>query len=120
MSIESYLKRICTDTAVYWANPTSSADGSLSYDTPVEIKCLWREEIKMIRDTQGKEIVSKAAVHVLVDIDDNGMLFHGDLDDLTAAEESDPRKRADAYEVKLFMKTPSLHLVGQFSRKAML
>jgi len=120
MSIENYLKRICRDTAVYWANPISSTDGSLSYNAPIEIKCLWKEGIKMIRDTQGKEIVSKAAVHVLEDIDDNGMLFHGDLDDLTIAEESDPRKRADAYEVKLFVKTPSMHLVGQFSRKAML
>lgn len=120
MSIDNYLKMRCTDTAVYWGSPTTDTDGSFSYATPVEIQCLWREEIKMIKDSQGKEIVSKAAVHVLSDIEDNGMLFHGELEDLSAAEQADPKKRTDAYEVKLFIKTPSIYLVGEFSRKAML
>ena len=120
MSIANYLKKACTDTAVYWASPIAAADASFDYDTGVEIKCLWREEIKMIRDSEGKEIVSKAAVHVLIDLDNNGMIFHGELDDLTAAEKADPKKRTDAYEIKLFVKTPSLHLKGEYSRKAML
>lgn len=120
MSIANYLKRVCTDTAVYWASPTADTDGSFSYDAGVEIKCLWREEIKMIRDSDGKEVVSKAAVHVLADLDNNGMLFHGELADLSVAEKADPKKRRDAYEVKLFIKTPSMNLVGEYSRKAML
>lgn len=120
MSIENYLKRLCTDIAVYWSDPVTVVDGSFDYATPVEIKCFWREEIKMIRDSDGKEIVSKAAVHVLEDIDDNGMLFHGELDDLSTAEKADPKKRKDAYEIKLFVKTPSIHLVGEYSRKVML
>lgn len=120
MSIENYLKTRCTDTAVYWGTPILTADGSHEYTAGIEIKVLWREEIKMIRDSDGKEVVSQASVHVLQDIENHGMLFHGELTDLSAAEISDPRKREDAYEVKLSIKTPSIHLKGEFSRKAML
>ncbi len=121
MSIERYLKRIAKkDTVVYWASPVVAADASFTYDTPVEIDCIWIEKITQIRDNSGKEIISKAAVWVTQDLDDNGMLFHGVLTDLTAAQKSDPRKSKDAYEIKLFIKTPSLHIKGDHIRKAML
>ncbi len=121
MSIERYLKRAAKkDTAVYWSNPAVAADASFTFDTPVEIDCIWTEKITQIRDNSGKEIVSKAGIWVTQDLDDNGMLFHGVLTDLSTAEKSDPRKRKDAYEIKLFIKTPSLHISGTYVRKAMI
>ena len=119
MSIANYMKKACFQTAVYWGSPTSDLDGSSSYVSPVEIKCLWQEAIKMIKDTEGKEIVSNASIYVLQDLDNHGMLFHGELDDLSLEEKNDPKKRTEAYEIKLFVKTPSLHLRGEFNRKAM-
>lgn len=120
MSIENYMKTRCTDTAVYWGTPTLDEDGSYGYVAPVEISVLWIEAIKMIRDAEGKEIVSNASVYLLQDIENNGMLFHGELADLSVAEQADPKKRTDAYEVKLFKKVPSIHLKGEFTRQAML
>lgn len=120
MSIENYLKTRCTDTAVYWGSPTVALDGSNNYVAPIEIKVLWIDEIKMIRDSEGKEIISNATVHVLQDIENHGMLFHGMLPELSTSEKADPKTKEDAYEVKLFIKTPSIHLKGQFSRKVML
>ena len=120
MSIANYLKRICVNTAVYWGAPTNETDGSLSYASPIEIKCLWKEAIKMIKDNEGKEIVSNATVYVLQDLDNNGMLFYGELVDLSLEEKNDPKQRTEAYEIKLFTKTPSLHLQGEYTRKAMI
>jgi hypothetical protein len=118
MSIERYLKKVCFQTSVYWSTPTAGNDGSTTFATPVEIKSLWKEKKELIIDTHGKEVVSNSMIYVLQDLDENGMLFLGGLSDLTAAQKSDPRKVKNAYEIKKFIKTPSLHLKGQFSRIA--
>ena len=120
MSVASFLNRFCTDTVVYWGIPVTELDGSKQFASPVEIKALWKEEIEMIRNTEGKEVVSNATVYVLQDLEDHGMLFHGELVDLTLAEKNDPKKREDAYEILLFIKTPALHLKTEFNRKAMI
>lgn len=120
MSFEAFMKRACRQTAVYWSSPTAAEDGSNTFATPTEIQCSWSEKIKMIRDNEGREIVSRATVHVLEDMDEQGMLYLGTLADLTAAEEADPRKVTDAYEIKIFLKTPGRHLNGEFARRAML
>lgn len=110
----------CTDTAVYWAPSGWNADGSPSWSTAVEISCLWMEERKLFRDREGRETVSQASVYVLQDLSDNGMLYEGELADLTAAQKSDPRKVKEAYEIKRFMKKPSLLLTDEYNRKAIL
>jgi len=120
MSIEAYLKRICINTAVYWSDPTANEDGVMQFTTPVEIKCFWKDGIENIIDKNGRETVSRAAVYLLQDVDEGGMLYFGELEDLTTAQKSDPRTVAKAYEIKLFVPSQSLHLKGEFNRKAML
>lgn len=120
MSIEAYMKRVCTDTAVYWGTPTADEYAAYSFTDPVEISCLWKETTEMIRDDAGREIVARAEVWVLQDLDEHGMLYHGELADLNTGEEDDPREILNAYEIKRFLKTPSLHLPGEFNRKVML
>ena len=121
MSIERYLKRIGKrDTVVYWGNPTAGAGAVISFDAPVEIGCMWKEKIEMLRDKSGREIISRASVYVTQDLDENGMLFHGELCDLTTAQQGDPRKVDAAYEIKMFLKTPSLYLRNRYNRKALL
>lgn len=120
MSIDAYMKNICNDIAVYWGTPVADKFGAFTFATPVEIQCLWKGKVVLIRDDEGREIVSKAKVYVTQDLDEHGMLFHGILDDLTAAQKSDPRKVSSAYEIKTFMKVPSLHLKNQFNRSAIL
>ncbi len=119
MSIESYMNRRCVDTAVYWGTPIPDRHGQMGFAAPVEIKCLWLEVEELVRTDDGKEIISNASVYVIQDLGKNGMLYHGTLADLSAGEEADPKTVVDAYEIKRFVKTPSINLVGEFSRKAM-
>ena len=120
MSIDAYMKKICNDTAVYWSTPVVDNFGAFTFTTPVEISCLWKGKVVLMRESDGREIVSKAKVYVIQDLDEHGMLFHGILDDLTSAQKSDPKTVSDAYEIKIFLKTPSIHLKNQFNRSAIL
>lgn len=121
MGVESFIKRIATrDTAVYWASPTPAADGSNTYGAPVEIDCFWKNASILATDKDGKEVFIEAEVHVAQDLVEQGMLFHGTLADLTAAQEADPKKVQRAYEIRIFKKTPSIQIRGKFNRVAML
>ncbi len=120
MSIQAYLKRITNDTAVYWPSPVAGADGSNSFGTPVEIKCFWESSIDLTLEINGKEVVARAKVHVVVDLDEEGMLFHGKLIDLTTAQKANPKKVSRAYEIKRFIKTPSLPIKTVFNRVVIL
>lgn len=120
MSIESFIKRITKDTAVYWAAPVAATDGSNDFGTPVEIKCLWKHEAVMSKDNAGTEVLSTALIYVNEDLDEQGMLYHGSLADLTTAEKNDPSKVKNASVIRIFMKTPSLHIKNQHSRRAMI
>lgn len=119
MSIEAYLKRICTDTAVYWSTPTLNTDGTLDYATGIEIKCFWKEHRTLVKTAEGKEIMSKAMIYVIDDLDEQGMLYHGYLKDLTDAQKADPKEVTKAYEIIDIVKTPSLHIPSQKSRRVL-
>lgn len=115
---ERYMAKICKDDAVYWGTPVANEFGVLEYETPVEIKCFWKDEIRMIIDKNGKESISIAEIYVLQDIDDSGMIYQGKLADLTGGQQDDPRKVKKAFEMKRFIKTPSLR--SGFNRKILL
>lgn len=118
--IEKYIKKISKHTAVYWGTPTSRADGSNSYGTPVEISCFWNEQSNMTYEEGGKTVHITAKVYVSQDLDEQGMLFLGTLADLTTAQENDPRKISRAYEITRFLKTPSLYKKTEYNRCAII
>ena len=120
-SLESFIERTCTQTAVYWGNPTEVGDGSRTYDTPVEISCRWQDVVKVIvGDGIGEIEVSKAEVVVTEDLDTNGLLYLGTLDDLDSADEENPEDIADAFIIKKFDRIPALGSTTEFFRKAYL
>jgi hypothetical protein len=120
MSIERFIKRIANkDTAVYWGPSTSlSSGGDPVFATPSEIQCFWDDTEETIMDDEGKEFVSRASIYVTEDLVQEGILFHGELADLTTAQKADYRKVHKAYEIKVFKKTPSLKF--GYARKAMI
>lgn len=119
MGIDLYVKRIAKkDIAVFWTPSTLTTSGSQDYNIGTEINCLWKEGVKMIRDSAGREITSKAVIYVTQDLEEHGFLFHGKLADLTTAQKSDPKEVPSAYEIMLFKKVPSINLGGQFNRQA--
>ena len=126
MSIASYVKRLCEQTAVYWGNPQDDGKGGFTYDDPVEIKCRWEDGTEVIStEDKGKvrELVSKAQVWVLQDVDEEGYLYLGTLDSedaLDSAEEDNPATVQGAYRIKVFEKTPVMRKSDEFIRKVYL
>jgi hypothetical protein len=106
-------------TAVYWGNPINDGYGTFTFDDPVEIACRWEDSNKLIRQSNGEQKLSMAEVQVSQDLDENGILFLGDLDDLTAAQEADPASISSAYVIMRFDKIPTLKGT-KFFRKAYL
>lgn len=115
--IETYMKRICRDDAVYWASPEPTSSGYMTYSDPREIKCRWISATEMIVLRTGREVTSLATIWVLEDLDEGGMLFHGKLDDLSADQKADPRKVPNAFEIRIPWKTPSLAMQDEYVRK---
>lgn len=121
MGLQGFINRITKrDTAVYWGSPTPGFSGSLTFAAPVEIQCFWQDSAKTMMSNEGREVVSNASVHVTQDLAQNGMLYHGCLDDLTTEQKSDPRKVINAFEIIRFTKLPALNRAGEYERVAYL
>jgi hypothetical protein len=122
VNVEQLIKvRGKNDYCVYWGSPNATEDGSLSLATPVEINCMWHDTSEVFKDKNGKEKVSRAKVFVTQDIDDEGILYHGRLDDLTAAQKSNPLILNTAFEIAAINKVPQLSSnTNVYARKIML
>ena len=120
MGIISVLERQYKQDAVYWGNPQSDGSGGFTFDDPVEIKCRWEDIKQIVTDKKGNEIASRAVIYVKQDLDEEGMIYLGTLDDLTSAMEIDPKEVENAFIIKRFAKVPSLHSSTEFVRAAYL
>jgi hypothetical protein len=126
MSIEANISKNCTAKCVYWGTPVEDGYGGKIFANAVQLDCRWENINQVVTDTKGVEITSRALVFVTQDVEEEGMLYKGTLDDLydlygdsSAGEIDDPMSIAGAYIIKRFQKTPSLDGVG-YLRKAYL
>jgi len=106
-------------TAIYWGTPTDDGYGGFTYADPVEITCRWVDSTRIIRNNSGREVACRAIVEVSQDLDEQGMLYLGELDDLDSNQEDDPRSVSGVYEIIRFDKIPTMNS-GRFYRKAYL
>lgn len=131
MGIETFLTQICDDTAVYWGNPQSDGRGGYTYDDPVDIDCRWKDGEQIMTTDDGRQFVSRATVHLLQDVDTEGLLYHGTLAALEALyDDSEGDSSGVWYDpeiieeglciIKKFSKTPSLRLTTEYVRKSFL
>jgi len=120
MGMESFIARLCVQTAVYWGTPTEDGYGIKTFVDPVEIDCRWEDTLEVISDAKGNEVVSGSAIYVTQDVDEQGYLYLGTLDDLNSGEEADPTTIEKAYEIKRFEKIPALRRTDDFLRKVYL
>lgn len=120
MGIEQFIQRICVQTAVYWGNPVPDGYGGTDYDDPVEIACRWDETINVITASNGKEVVSKASILVTQNIDEEGYLYLGTLDDLDSDALDEPETVDGAWKIQRFDKTPMIMKTDEFVRTAYL
>lgn len=119
-----FTERNLNQQAVYWATPVEDGYGGHTWATPIEIDCRWVDKIEVIlsrtaRAGAGEELVSRAQVQVSQDLDEQGMLFLGELTDLTVAEKTDPATISNAYSIKQFAKVSTIKGTA-FYRKAWL
>lgn len=126
MSISDHIAGLCIDTAVYWAPLGDDGMGSMLFAEPVEIACRWERRTQVLTDDKGTVIGARGSVIVTQDIEEEGYLFQGTLDDLEGSEDDssgiyyDPKQVDGAYEIKQFEKVPALRSTTQFYRKAYL
>ena len=125
MGIENFIARVATQTAVYWGTPVEDGHGSRTFADPVEISCRWEDRVEKISRVGtggrlGEELNSTARVFVTQDVDEQGWLYLGDLDDLDSDEEADPETADGAYEIQRFDKSPVLGATNKFIRTAYL
>ncbi len=123
MGIENFIARTCTQTAVYWGTPTEDGYGGKNLADPVEIDCRWEDRIELISRVGarlGEEFISSARVFVTQDVDEQGWLFLGDLDDLDSDEEANPKDADGAFAIERFDKSPVLRSTNKFARVAYL
>jgi len=127
MGIEEVIANNCSDVAVYWGNPTEDGNGGKTFADPQELACRWENINQVVVDNKGAEITSRALVFVTQDVQEEGMLYHGTLEDLydsnatdsSVGEVNNPMTIDGAYIIKRFQKTPSLSGDG-FLRKVYL
>ena len=130
--IAKLLDKRLTQTAVYWANPVNDGFGSYTYDDPIEIKCRWADRTILGYDKRTTDMgvitLSQTSVLVLQDLDNEGYLYLGTLEQLydlySGAESSaaglNPLEIEKAYKIKEFNKVPLLGSTTEFVRRAFL
>lgn len=112
----TFPNRQLNQTAVYWGNPVKDGQGGLTWDAPIEINCRWNDFVKTMLAANGNEFVSQAKVQVDRDVDKNGMLFLGELDDLDSSEEADPTTGENIFIIRDFQKIPNVRQTDFFRR----
>ncbi len=123
MSITETIIRACTQTVVYWGSPSPDGYGSNTFATAIEILCRWEDRTGTFVSNRGEQTYSKAHVYTLQDVDENGFLYLGELDDIADSSGdpvADPKIVEGAWEIKRFDKIPSLGSTTEFVRKAYL
>ncbi len=120
MGIQQTIERLCTQTAVYWGNPVNNGSGGFTFDEAIEINCRWEERNEIFLSRDGNEWSAKSVVYLTQDVDEDGMLYLGTLNDLDSTEIDHPKTIEMAFIIKRFDKTPALGSTTEFSRKCYL
>lgn len=97
MGIESFIRSICVQDAVYWGNPVQDGFGNKTYDDPEEIKVRWDEKPQLIAGKDGREITTDVEILTPEDLDVGGMLYLGNLDDI--GSDDNPHTIENTYEI---------------------
>ena len=95
--------------ATYWAVTGVDVYGKRTFASPTTVVCRWEEKVQMIVNKQGKEIVSRARVFLVQDIDMDGYLYLGHSGD------SDPRMVDSAFEIQMKAVQPDLRGLSQLN-----
>lgn len=86
MSILTFIKKVCVQTAVYWGLPVNDGMGGYSYAQPREIKVRWDNARSVIKTKEGDEIETDAEIIIQEELSVNGRIWLGTLAELGYTE----------------------------------
>jgi len=101
------LKRL-TDTAVLWVRTGKNAYNELTFSSGVDISVRWEDRQEIFTSYEGKELASRAILHVNQDVIPDSFIHLGSVSALSAAQIANPKLVETAYAVKAFRKVKSL------------
>jgi len=111
----NFIDTVCVQTAVYWERKSSNGYGGFTYETPVEIKCRWDANSKLVLNDKGEQVVISAEILVNQELDVGGLLFLGTLDDL---DSSLTHEGVETHPIIAFPKNPLFKSATEFVRMA--
>lgn len=125
MSIADFISGKLSQTCVYWGDPQEDGFGGKVYAEPVEIPCRWEDRLQILGAITGSQVlgfqeIDRSVVFVSQDLDEQGLLYLGTLDDLDSDQINDPKSIENAHMIKRFEKIPSLGSTTDFFRVAYL
>ena len=120
MGIERFIQKVCVQTAVYWGNPKDDGYGGFTFDDPVNISCRWEDKTQIVSTMDGQETSSDSEVLVTQDLDYNGYLYLGTLEELledyTEEELANPMNVPTAKAIISKSKIPMIKSTKEFVR----
>jgi hypothetical protein len=123
MGIESFIRKMCVQTAVYWGNPQPDGYGKMTYDDPREIFVRWDVKRIVVIGPDAKEINSDVEILTPEDLELQGVLILGTLEALfnsSSGSDEDPWAVGEAYEILALEKISMPKSLTQYVRKAYL
>jgi hypothetical protein len=115
---DNFIRRF-PHTAVYWGTPTNDGDGGYTFADPIEITCRWEATGLVNFQYNGVEVQAKHEVYVDRDVDEEGYLFLGELDDIDSDLMDTPIDLEGAEMIVRFDKIPNM-AGTKYTRKAFL
>jgi hypothetical protein len=125
MGITKTIQRFCVQTAVYWGNPQNDGFGGFTFDDPIDLEpptngVRWEDKTQLVVSANGAETGSDAEVLVCQDLDLDGYLYLGSLDDLSESEQANPMTVNGARQIISKEKIPMVKSTTEFVRKVYL
>ncbi|MFA5655954.1 MAG: hypothetical protein WDA37_04350 [Dysgonamonadaceae bacterium] len=120
MGIEKFIQKVCVQTAVYWGSPTNDGFGGFTFAEPIEIPVRWEDKTQIVATMDGQEVTSDTEVLVTIDLEYNGYLYLGLLEDLTDDEQENPMLVSGAKPIISISKIPMIKSTTEFVRKVYL
>lgn len=110
------IRRALTQTAVYWHCTGKNQYNEPTFADPVQVNCRWEDKANIVKNKQGEDILSKSQAFVGQFMDEEDYLYLGKLENLTTAQQADPRLVSSAWEIKSTVKVPSFSSNKEFLR----
>lgn len=106
MSILSFIKKVCTQKAIYW-----EYEGVDVYNNPIltearEVLVRWDEKTEIKMSNSGKEFVSRAQILTPENLKEQSYIMLGALEDVPI--EPNHSDYEEAFSIRLMERTPLL------------